>query len=434
MSRQGKKKKRIWLILLIVFFVLLAGAVSAFIYFYKRFKGNVKIVVTVEAGDPLPEKADFLARDWELIELTTDMGKISNTVPGVHIVELKWLWFTSESTLVIKDTVPPEGETKDITCETGTQLSAEDFLTRAEDLTGVKAYFLQNPIVDTEGVKKVEIYLEDGGGNRTLLTAELTLYNPKKGPQIKGTENKEVYAGESVTYRPGVTVSDEMDPSPELTIDSSAVDLDTPGVYPVTYTAKDKFGRIARNTIYVNVLELPENYYDMILGQQLVEEKVQELIHDGMTDIEKCFAIYRWVRLNIPWNNARTERDEVGQVLAGMQGHPGDCYTHAITCKALLDEAGIENIMIERDPGPGKHYWLMVKVDGDWYHMDPSPVYTHVHICFLQTDEQVASFSTAYRPHYYIHDYSKYPATPYTSPVVVKYKNGDYILEYVDEQ
>ena len=79
MSRQGKKKKRIWLILLIIFGVLLIGAVSAFIYFYERYKGNVKTVVTVEAGDPLPEKADFLTRDWDLIELTTDLGKISRS-------------------------------------------------------------------------------------------------------------------------------------------------------------------------------------------------------------------------------------------------------------------------------------------------------------------------------------------------------------------
>ena len=167
---------------------------------------------------------------------------------------------------------------------------------------------------------------------------------------------------------------------------------------------------------------------------QLADEVLAKEVTPDMDEIEKIFAVFRWVRRNVPWVGARTERDPIGQTLRGLEGHGGDCYTHAITCKTLLDKLGVENIMMKRYPGPGVHYWLMVKVGEFWYHLDPSPIYMDRLICFLCTDQDVATFSETVRPSYYAYEYGTYPYTPDTSPAKVVRKNGDYELIRLDQE
>ncbi len=431
--KKKKRKIRIWIWLFSLLLLAAVGTVAAGAVLMLNFRSDVRQQVVVEAGDPMPTISDFLSGSWEGAEFDTEQGTditaMDSLQLGVYEVVIKWGPFSRKSTLIIHDTVAPTGTVQDLVCSMAEEPKVEDFVTSAEDITGVKMYFLQAPEMTVEGNKPVQIYLEDGGGNRTLLKANLLVYDPDYKPVISGMLDKTLYEGESVSYRPGIMVKDDLDPDPILKIDSSGVNLDKPGVYRVTYTAEDRFGRTASETIRVNVMKKPDNYDDMMKVEELSRQLVEELITENMNEIERAFVIYRWVRLNIPWNNARTSRDEVEQTLNGLTGMPGDCYTHAITCKKLLDQAGIENIFMHRDPGPGQHYWLMVKVNDEWYHMDPSPVYTSIHICFLGTDMDCDEFMKKVRPNYYARKVIDFPATPYYSPARVRYKQGDYYLE-----
>ena len=64
----------------------------------------------------------------------------------------------------------------------------------------------------------------------------------QKAPQIVGAKDLEVYVGGTVSYKSGVSVADDIDAKPDLTIDNTKVDLAKPGVYEVTYTATDASG------------------------------------------------------------------------------------------------------------------------------------------------------------------------------------------------
>ena len=70
---------------------------------------------------------------------------------------------------------------------------------------------------------------------------------------ILGARDLEVEAGGTIFYRRGVTVTDNSGLTPELTIDSSRVNLAVPGVCPVTYTARDSSGNESSVTITVTV-------------------------------------------------------------------------------------------------------------------------------------------------------------------------------------
>ena len=434
MGKKNTSNNRIRLILTVALLVILIGGVVTGGILMSRFNQNILPAVKVEAGrKTLPTVLDFEEEPMGFVALETDLSNVDLTHTGAYPVTLSYGPLTKESTLIVQDTVAPVGETRDLVRAIGERISPEDFIVSMSDVTEISVFFQQAVRLSVEGTQEVTLVLEDAGGNRTLLTPTLTLYDPEKKPVIHGAENRNIFVGESIAYRTGVTVEDEMDPEVSLVIDNSRVNLDRPGVYPVIYSATDKYDRTGETSVIVTVKERPENYGDMKALEARTEELLSELISEDMSDIGKAFAIYVWVRRNIPWNNSRTPRDDVEEALAGMNGESGDCYTHAITCKKLLDAAGIENILMERKPGPGQHYWLMVRINDNWYHMDPSPVYTSVHIGFLETDYEIQEFARNVRPGYYNYDTTRYPMTPDSSPAKVKLRHGEYKLELSEE-
>ena len=122
------------------------------------------------------------------------------------------------------------------------------------------------------------------------------------------------------------------------------------------------------------------------------------------------------------------------QAIQGLEGNSGDCYTHAVACKVLLERAGYICVMIEQMNETGTHYWIMVNLDGVWYHMDPSPIYITQYVPFLATTEQLYKWAERWRPHLYDYTEEDYPTASATSPVDVVYKDGDYQLTMVGEE
>jgi len=429
-NKTASGKKKIWpkiLIITILLFCLILTVLAVILM--NRFKENFRESVIIEAGDPLPEKKDFLIDDWDWISMDTDISGVNTRIPVTMEVHFSLGPLEKYVPFIVRDTIAPTGGTQDLVSDSNAVLKPEDFVTHYDDITDVRLAFVKAPDMKTEGEQNVEIALEDLGGNRTILSAKLMVYDPMAAPGINGAKDIWIYEGDNISYRKDVTVTDTLDPEPELTIDNSAVNPDRIGTYPVTYTAKDCYGRTAVKKITVHVQEPTQDILDQKKLDELVKDWVGTYISDDMTVIEKSFAVFRWVRLYVPWNNGRTSRDPVEQALRGMQGEVGDCYTHAITCKVLLDAAGVENKMIQRYPGPGQHYWLLVNVDGSWFHLDPSPIYMSYHICFLQTDAEIEEFSNRVRHNYYAYDHSKYPGTPLTPPARATFKKGDYYLE-----
>ena len=58
-------------------------------------------------------------------------------------------------------------------------------------------------------------------------------------PVIEQTADISVYEDTTVSYRGYIQVTDDTDKNPTLLIDSSKVDISTPGTYEVIFTAKD---------------------------------------------------------------------------------------------------------------------------------------------------------------------------------------------------
>ena len=425
LRRKRRMQKRIfWSVVLGLLVAIIFALVVAIRFFW-----NVKSSVVMEAGDPVPQADAFMSSPTDSIKCLSDLSALDTAVPADYKVEFSWWFFKTTSTLSVKDTVAPVATAKNVSARMGNQVTANDFIASIDDKTHVDVSFAAAPDMTFVGTQPVSILLKDSGDNQTTLSAELTLYDDDVAPVITGAKNLTVYIGENVSYRKGIEVTDNKDPEPALKIDSTAVNLDVEGTYQITYTATDAAGNSSSVTVDVNVCPRPSNYDDIVKLNQKADELLGKILTPDMNEVQKAFAIFRWCRKNIPWYGGRVkDHDEVVQATKGLNGNSGDCYTCTVTCLKLLERAGFDAQMLERKNNLGLHYWVFVKVNGNWYHMDPSPIYINQFICFLGTDEQVKWFSTQMRPGYYDHDYSKYPATPSDPLATVKYENKDYVL------
>jgi len=226
----------------------------------------------------------------------------------------------------------------------------------------------------------------------------------------------EAEVGGTISYKQAVEVTDDMDPAPSLSVDSSLVDLETAGTYNVIYTATDASGNSASLTCPVTVkaaeTQAPEEGEAEM--RQLARDILDSFLNPGMTELEKINAIYWWVKEDMVFVGTSNKDSWVSEADRGIREGTGDCFTFYAMTRALLDEAGIENLPVERLGGESHHYWNLVKYNGQWYHLDSCPRSEEHYgkwYCFLRTDAELAWFGENCVDYYYVFDHSLYPAS-----------------------
>lgn len=126
-----------------------------------------------------------------------------------------------------------------------------------------------------------------------------------------------------------------------------------------------------------------------VLGQ--VKKVIKENIKDGMTEYEKEKAIYDWQVKYIAFNEDSLAPINNGDKYSHMpygvlKYHNAICVGNMTTFKLFMDVMGIENDYIHSTES-GEHAWNLVKLDGDWYHVDitfdgggKNPKYTYFNV------------------------------------------------------
>ena len=420
-KRKYKLRKRAYvaIVLLVVILALLVSAVAHI---------NVRRKVVIEAGSPVPGIEAFVRRNADKYSLATDLSAVDTTVPQTKTVKIKGGTFPLKAKLIIKDSIAPVVEAQDIKGALGVELDPEKFIASCTDNTAVSFTYKNKPNFNSTELQNVEITATDAGKNSVTVRATLQLVDDTEAPVIEGVKNRTVYIGETIAYKAGVTVTDNIDPEPRLTIDNTQVDLDKVGVYPVTYTATDFCGNKTQVSINLKVEEQPIGYKNIEKMNKKVDALLAKIITPEMTDIEKLYAAFLWIREHIEYQNGHTQSDYVNEAIKCLDGKPGDCYTCACGFRAMAEAMGFE---IKEVVGTyvNHHFWVMVKLDGKWYHVDAVPLYIRNYVGFLGTDAELEDFMKL-RPGYYNRVKEDYPTTPDTTPVHVEYKNGKYVLTY----
>ena len=106
---------------------------------------------------------------------------------------------------------------------------------------------------------------------------------------------------------------------------------------------------------------------------------VDEIIKDGMSEYEKEKAVYDYIFYGRSFNNDQlnpVDMDEEGEgddnshnPYGFFHDHSTICVGNATTFKLFMDVLGIDCEIIHSTEN-GEHAWNIVKIDGDWYHVD----------------------------------------------------------------
>ena len=113
------------------------------------------------------------------------------------------------------------------------------------------------------------------------------------------------------------------------------------------------------------------------------KEALSQVVTSNMTEVEKAKISYDWLffhfkyrAMTVDLSNGYT--DELTLELADyyFRYHKGSCEHYAAAQKVLLEELGFEVRYVEGeryDSGAGvwgEHVWVMMNVNGNWYHVD----------------------------------------------------------------
>lgn len=349
-------------------------------------------VLTIEVGSEVPTIEEFLLSSTEGAEFVTDIQSLDLSEIGEHSIEIAANGITYMTVLQVKDTIAPVVETKDVTIYLNEEVSVESFVASALDATKLTYTFLQEPDCSVAGKQTVTVVVTDEGGNTSQAEVTLTVLEDTEAPVIHGAKDISVYLGKAISYKTGIMVTDNHDAKVSLKVDTSKVNTQKVGTYPVVYSAEDKAGN--KTSVTVNVT-IKANAYSLEEVNRLAQEVLSSIISDGMSQYEKLQAIYNWTRESISYTGTSDKTSWIKEAYIGLAQRKGDCFTNASVAKALLNNAGIENKDIEKIPAKTRHYWNLVNIGEGWYHFDTTPrVGQKISFCYI-SDADLMEYSNA---------------------------------------
>lgn len=110
---------------------------------------------------------------------------------------------------------------------------------------------------------------------------------------------------------------------------------------------------------------------------ELIREKfIRENISEGMSDYEKVLRVHDYIILNSKYDDSLDKTGSIppesnssyGVLALGV----GVCDAYAKSMKYILDDLGIESMIVLGKAGEDNHAWNLVNIEGDYYHIDPT--------------------------------------------------------------
>ena len=370
----------------------------------------VRALVEMEAGSPVPDQTSFLlpsAADLSgSIYMTTPQEDINMYTVGDQKIGFSYGDYSFSALLRLSDTIPPVIEAKEsLTKPVGGTVDPREFIASANDATSMTFSFEKEPdMQDDSAPQEVAVIARDAGGNETRVVSSLVLVLDTEPPVISGVKDLRGYTGETVSYMDGISVTDNWDPNVSVDVDISQVRQKEAGVYPIVYIAIDSAGNKATAEA---TLTLVKSGSDEATVMKLADGVLEDIFTDGMSDYDKLEAIYNWCRSSIRYADQPNMEDWLKAAYDGLKLHQGDCYVFCMTARALLDAAGIKNMVIDTIPLRYVHYWNLVDIGEGWYHFDTTPRAAGGVFLYM-SDAEIQEYSRNHQ-NSHIYDHDRFP-------------------------
>lgn len=421
-SKKRTKRKRLntgLLVLCVVLFVILCVLIATAVHLVEQEKAvlaNIRPDVAVEAGSESVNPDAFLKTPGSSgASFVQGVTAQQLAVPGTYDVVILWNEREFASKVRVVDTVKPRAEAVP-TVMMGVLPDAMTLVTEIRDVTEVTASYVQQPDLTVPGKYDVVVALRDTSGNENQITVPVTVVVDQQAPKILGVKPLVVYLGDAVSYRAGITLTDDYDKAPTLQVDSSNADLSKIGKYEIVYIAVDAAGNESRITTTLDVRAKQDGFVELDVIYAEADKLLDKIIDDGMSLREKARAIYNWARNNCGYSGHSDKSDYLQGAYVMMTKRSGDCFNYFAVTKLLLERCGIDTIdvrKVKNYTGDSDHFWSLVSLDGgqSWYHFDATPRVGEGDDFFMVTDAFLDAYSAANK-NCHNRDKSLYPATP----------------------
>lgn len=116
---------------------------------------------------------------------------------------------------------------------------------------------------------------------------------------------------------------------------------------------------------------------------EIAQNIVENITNPSMTDFQKEKVIHDYIV-----NNTKYDKDNFDKNTTPIESHTAYgvlvnktavCEGYAIAMKKMLDIANVESLIVIGKADNVDHAWNLVKLDGSWYHVDPTwddPIYS----------------------------------------------------------
>lgn len=418
--RRSSAAKR-YIFAMIVVFVLLIMMAGGYAYYRLPYR-CVKDFLVVEAGEECPSVGEFLK--WECDTASIVAGpdeKMEFNHVGDYEVVIHLYHQDVATILHVVDSTPPVIQTRNKTIMFGETYAPDDFLESVADSTDWKVSCKDQPDIQCGGIYPITLEVEDEGGNITEAKAQLEVLQDTTPPVIEGVKELTITEGGTVSYKKGVTVTDDYDDAVALEVDYSAVDTNTPGDYKVIYRAADKYGNVTEISTVLHVKQMPIAPNGTPITEEMVNAEADKILasitDSSMSQYEVIKAIYNWTHGKVAYKDGTPKSDWLEGAYYGLVLRKGDCYVYAMTAKCLLTRAGIINMDIERiRVGNGMHFWNLVDIGEGWHHFDTCRRADGSTFFYLTDAELMAYSNTHTAPDYpdgsHNYDRTLYPEIP----------------------
>ncbi|MCL2221339.1 MAG: hypothetical protein FWC20_04160 [Oscillospiraceae bacterium] len=335
---------------------------------------------------------------------------------GEHILNLELNGTPFSVRLNVADTTPPTATPVSMSILIGEEVSAEDFVTDVRDASQIMSIeFLNEPDVFSGRNQIIEIEITDEFGNIYVVASALSVAVNVEPPRIEGTETIHSRVGNPIIYRAGVIAFDDFGRELEFHVDTSGVDQHTVGTYTAIYWVEDFTGNRTEVEVTVFVVDIDPEYVDT-----RVDEIIEGILTDDMTQVQQAREIMRWVRSNVRVDtDIRGGPDSVYEgAYRALRERRGNCYIFFSISERLLTRAGIPNMRISRTPGLSatNHHWSLINPDGlGWHHFDSMPTrFYWSPQMYMFTQSQAERFAADLAPlhggpHFYTFDPDLFP-------------------------
>lgn len=295
---------------------------------------------------------------------------------------------------------------------------ASDF---AEGLPeGVTVEYAEEYRFSKTGMYQLTVIATDEKGRELRQTVNFNLVIDNEKPSLLGVGDLVSYVGEGISYRNGVSVQDNCGGRVTLEVDSSAVNTQQAGEYPVVYRAVDAAGNVNTVTVTAYVYDVRITEAELY---ELLDPVIAQNIPSGVSKERQVRAVYEYVYYYIDYTASSNKSDWVRAAYDGLRSGTGDCYTYFALSKAFFNRLGIESMDLKRTEGlvDERHYWNYVNIgtpeSPKWYHYDATQIRGAQHSGCLLTTQQIMAYhnmrvdENGVGKYFYAYDSAAYPVS-----------------------